>query len=742
MKTKIFFFSLMLCSALRVFSQTTLTFTSPVSTSNWAIGSCQVISWTGSSIPAFIQQLKISTDGGSTFIQIANLVSSTPTGGSFPYIVPVSFTPSNNCIVQCNASGIFVSDTFTISSSSILLNSPNSTSVWNTGSSHNISWTSTGIDSIKIEYSYNGGISYSTIIASVLASQGSYSWLVPSPQSYNARIRISRVCNTSQFSTSGNFRTGDSTFQFTPTTQLGIIEWYKFPDFNLPSNFKIIWEGYSFNDTSNSPLKHGFSHVMVDPENSFAKNIPVQNKALLWTNIAYNVTPTQPWTATTYKESPWNNDMNAYHNAWNTRLNDYADNWANPTINDSMPIVDIMCADIEARINPNYISTLQGDPIVPPAINALPTAQFINKYKTDMAWLYNQPLQFYKSKDLNSNTKISSYADSPMHTWTLGDYALHTWNDWITNDSVLDYVCVDTTYSQFTDFYNNQDFISPSPYYYSNYHWFGNPANENNYLAYMMFTNEVNDAWTNKEIIDFIWLRYQDTSEIFIEPYMAEASAIFPFFSGANGIWLYDESGYNQPSVAVNTNYSVWEYFIKGLYRLSQYNAMFQGTYQVHIPLPAHTILSNHQPIWRGIVNGNNILIAAQNPYATNDTAITTIVPVQYGSWSDTIVLHGRETFLGLFNMSITNINNDIVKKSSVRIFPNPSSDMFTIELQNVNDFQNTEFVLYDGIGREIERVKINKSVTILEQIFPSGMYFYQVKDNKQFISSGKLIIQ
>ena len=90
--------------------------------------------------------------------------------------------------------------------------------------------------------------------------------------------------------------------------------------------------------------------------------------------------------------------------------------------------------------------------------------------------------------------------------------------------------------------------------------------------------------------------------------------------------------------------------------------------------------------------------------------------------------------------MSVTNINNITDIKSSVRIYPNPSADKINIELRSAIDFQNIELVIYDGIGREAGKMKIDKSVTVLEQNFPSGMYFYQVKDKNKTIGTGKFV--
>lgn len=101
--------------------------------------------------------------------------------------------------------------------STIVLTSPNSGEAWATGSTHNITWTSAFVDNVKIELSTNNGLAWSTIVASVPASGGSYSWLLPSLPANQCRIRISNVVNPLVADTS------DSPFSIT-----GLVAYYPF----------------------------------------------------------------------------------------------------------------------------------------------------------------------------------------------------------------------------------------------------------------------------------------------------------------------------------------------------------------------------------------------------------------------------------------------------------------------------------------------------------------------------------
>ena len=83
----------------------------------------------------------------------------------------------------------------------LTLTSPNGGESWAAGSNHNITWTSTGLaagaaiaaaSNIRIEYSTNGGTSYTTIVAST-ANTGAYAWTVPNAPSTTCLVRISEA---------------------------------------------------------------------------------------------------------------------------------------------------------------------------------------------------------------------------------------------------------------------------------------------------------------------------------------------------------------------------------------------------------------------------------------------------------------------------------------------------------------------------------------------------------------------
>jgi hypothetical protein len=76
---------------------------------------------------------------------------------------------------------------------SITITSPNGGESWQAGTSHNITWTSTGsVGNVKIQYSTNNGSSWTDIISST-ANDGSYSWTVPEVSSGQCLVKVSET---------------------------------------------------------------------------------------------------------------------------------------------------------------------------------------------------------------------------------------------------------------------------------------------------------------------------------------------------------------------------------------------------------------------------------------------------------------------------------------------------------------------------------------------------------------------
>ena len=74
---------------------------------------------------------------------------------------------------------------------SVTVTSPNGGESWAGGSSHAVTWTSSNVTNVKLDYSLDGGATWTLITGSTSASTGSYTWTVPSSASTNAKVRVS-----------------------------------------------------------------------------------------------------------------------------------------------------------------------------------------------------------------------------------------------------------------------------------------------------------------------------------------------------------------------------------------------------------------------------------------------------------------------------------------------------------------------------------------------------------------------
>ena len=512
---------------------------------------------------------------------------------------------------------------------------------------------------------------------------------------------------------------------FTPVSQPNRIEWSKFPNFTLP--LPVIYGGPRLGDTQGSPLRHGFSHIVHVQDSEYGSAVQFGQRAVEWSGFATGLN--QPWEEI---ESPWANDLNAYRARWDRYLSDIAGGQRNAAgqyiFQGSRLVIDVeRIAETDTRI-----LRLKQDTRVPAQYRQLSDADFVVAYKRAIRNLYAEGLRFIRQRADLSGVSVSSYADTPVLNTYL-NVPTFSWTDWSTNLSRVNYLVKDSTERAVGGpFYNQLDALSPSAYYYYDY---PSPLAED-YLAYVLFQVEVQRAWSNKPVVPWIWLRYHDSSNDypkFVQPFMAEATAIFPFFSGAAGLWLWDNLGLAQTRQDVHAAY---EHFTHGLYRLSRFADQFQGQYELVIETPARDLMDRQQPVWRGVAKGNTILIAAQNPYAA-DGAKTSLT-VRYKTWQQTIELTGREVYLCRFDMGAVTATEPTL--ANVRVFPNPVATELTISLGQPPT-PATELVLVNTAGRVVNRKAAQAAEeTMNVATLPAGLYVLKIS-NGVGVQTKKVII-
>ncbi len=170
-----------------------ITLTAPAGGETWIAGTSQSITWTSSGIDRV--NIEYSTTGGLTWISAAS--NADASAGAFRWTVPD--LESSDCLVRVSSAlypavSSKSSGAFTIArasgGSSLRLTAPNGGEKWHTNFTNSITWTSTGVDKVKLEFSDNNGTSWITIASGINASTGSFQWL-PTQNSTACLIRIS-----------------------------------------------------------------------------------------------------------------------------------------------------------------------------------------------------------------------------------------------------------------------------------------------------------------------------------------------------------------------------------------------------------------------------------------------------------------------------------------------------------------------------------------------------------------------
>ncbi len=143
-------------------------------------------------------------------------------------------------------------------------------------------------------------------------------------------------------------------------------------------------------------------------------------------------------------------------------------------------------------------------------------------------------------------------------------------------------------------------------------------------------------------------------------PYMAEASTIFTFMMGVEGMYLWDSRNVTAPvgyahegDTRTEDILGDMELMVKGMHRVSQLNRLFEGEYAFIRPIRLYDTYNRDHPIIRGILNDRYLALAMTNPYL--DSGEVQQVEIQYGTpfdrrkkpvWSDTVKLLFRKNHI------------------------------------------------------------------------------------------------
>lgn len=122
----------------------------------------------------------------------------------------------------------------------------------------------------------------------------------------------------------------------------------------------------------------------------------------------------------------------------------------------------------------------------------------------------------------------------------------------------------------------------------------------------------------NKPIYAYQWMRYHGSNKALgnreVEPYLAEAMALVPYFSGAKAVVLWG----NEPQVRREDDghpYAHLGHYVSGLQRIARLSEKI-GKATPHLDPPAHVLWNRQQPLVRRLdVGPGECVILALNPW-------------------------------------------------------------------------------------------------------------------------------
>lgn len=131
-----------------------------------------------------------------------------------------------------------------------------------------------------------------------------------------------------------------------------------------------------------------------------------------------------------------------------------------------------------------------------------------------------------------------------------------------------------------------------------------------------------------------------------------------------------------------------------------------------------------------------------QKPNNANGTKIYNQAEIYFDYNSPIFTNTTTHTIGEVYIRLLSKIMNANYQKADVKIYPNPFRDNAIIELQYL-ELQKTTLILYDISGKEIMQLKSNNNqYQINGNALEKGMYLFKIKNDKEEIASGKLLLQ
>ena len=161
-------------------------------------------------------------------------------------------------------------------------------------------------------------------------------------------------------------------------------------------------------------------------------------------------------------------------------------------------------------------------------------------------------------------------------------------------------------------------------------------------VFYMAANIEANNIKHSRPVCAYTWMRYHESGSLpgqEIAPYLAEAMAIVPFFSGAKSVVLWGfepDSGSQQP-------YLVMPVYLEALSRVSVISDRI-GLGELVIDESAHVLWREQRPLIRYVVLDYECIVMAINPWQRDEDNLT--IHFECRGFEGNCTMHGKHVTL------------------------------------------------------------------------------------------------
>lgn len=243
----------------------------------------------------------------------------------------------------------------------------------------------------------------------------------------------------------------------------------------------------------------------------------------------------------------------------------------------------------------------------------------------------------------------------------------------------------------------------------------------NNETYYGYRGSDFMDHTPVEENFNYSWLRKDATGNIIIGAYdptgngnLSSAITTLPF-------------GYFFPNQFLTLGYSrsfVWgnELQTESVVSVSATVGIYTNCIQIRNTVEAKGIIQRIDDSYYAYLIG---LISEERVFPTNEARVSNMV-----DFNST-------------NCYSTGISDGIVNEKEISIYPNPSKDKMTLNVSGNDIGKNMKLFFIDFLGRKVKEVNINSPITTIRvEELPSGIYLYQLCDERNAIKAGKIIIE